>query len=92
MSHDNEYHDNMVKMLELIWGRDYMAPGGPGNVARMLAGLSPEGKRILDIGSVIANLLCVRMNPSDAGKHPLVIADAGAVCDVALIHRDRLIL
>lgn len=40
----------MVKMLELIWGEGYMAPGGPGNVANLLAGTDPGGKRILDIG------------------------------------------
>lgn len=50
MAHDNEYHDNMVQMLELIWGKGFMAPGGPGNVAKMLAGTHPQGKRILDIG------------------------------------------
>jgi len=53
MEHDNEYHDNMVRLLELIWGEGYMAPGGPGNVAKMLEGLEPAGKRILDIGSGI---------------------------------------
>ena len=31
MTHEDEYHDNMVTMLELIWGEGYMAPGGPGN-------------------------------------------------------------
>jgi len=50
MSHDNEYYDNMVTMLELIWGDGYMAPGGPGNVARLLDGIDTQGKRILDIG------------------------------------------
>jgi phosphoethanolamine N-methyltransferase len=50
MNHENEYHDNMIKMLELIWGDGYMAPGGPGNVARLLRGLETRGKRILDIG------------------------------------------
>jgi SAM-dependent methyltransferase len=49
-SHDNEYHDNMVTMLELIWGPGYMAPGGPGNVAKLLADAHPTGKRILDVG------------------------------------------
>lgn len=50
MSHEDEYYDSMVIMLELIWGEGYMAPGGPGNVARMLAGIDTDGKRILDIG------------------------------------------
>ena len=50
MTHVNEYHDNMVTMLQLIWGEGYMAPGGPGNVAKLLAGTEPTGKRILDLG------------------------------------------
>ena len=50
MSHENEYHDNMVTMLELIWGEGYMAPGGPGNVANLLDGLETRGKRVLDVG------------------------------------------
>ncbi len=32
MTHEDEYHDNVVTMLELVWGEGYMAPGGPGNV------------------------------------------------------------
>jgi phosphoethanolamine N-methyltransferase len=40
----------MVAMLELIWGEGYMAPGGPGNVARLLAGIDTQQKRILDVG------------------------------------------
>lgn len=40
----------MVTMLELIWGEGYMAPGGPGNVAKLLNGIETHGKRILDIG------------------------------------------
>jgi phosphoethanolamine N-methyltransferase len=50
MSHADEYGDNMVRMLELIWGEGYMAPGGPANVARLLEGLEPAGARILDVG------------------------------------------
>jgi len=45
-----EYHDNMVTMLELIWGEGYMAPGGTGNVAKLLDGTNPGGKLVLDIG------------------------------------------
>lgn len=50
MTHENEYHYNMVTMLELIWGKGFMAPGGSGNVTKMLHGLETSGKRILDIG------------------------------------------
>ena len=50
MSHENEYHDAMVTMLEIIWGDGYLAPGGSGNVARLLDGIDAKDKRILDIG------------------------------------------
>jgi len=50
MTHEDEYHDNMVTMLELIWGKGYMAPGGAGNVANLLDGIDTRDKRILDIG------------------------------------------
>jgi phosphoethanolamine N-methyltransferase len=53
MSHENEYHDAMITMLELIWGEGNMAPGGAGNVAKLLNGIDAKGKRILDIGSGI---------------------------------------
>jgi hypothetical protein len=29
---DSEYYDAMLDVLEWVWGRDYMAPGGEGNV------------------------------------------------------------
>jgi ubiquinone/menaquinone biosynthesis C-methylase UbiE len=50
MTHENEYPDNLVTLLELIWGEGYMSPGGPGNVMKMLRGLVTSGQRILDIG------------------------------------------
>jgi phosphoethanolamine N-methyltransferase len=49
-SHPGEYHDAMVAFLEWIWGRDFMAPGGEGNVDRLVKGLDLSGKRVLDIG------------------------------------------
>ena len=54
MSHQDEYPEEMVQLLELIRGDGYMAPGGPGNVERLLDGLEPDGKRILDIGCGIS--------------------------------------
>ena len=49
-THVSEYHASMVALLEWIWGRDYMAPGGEGNVDKMVEGMDLAGKRVLDIG------------------------------------------
>src|SRR5262245_52138636 len=49
-AHAGEYHDAMVALLEWIWGRDYMAPGGEGNVDKMVRGIELGGRRVLDIG------------------------------------------
>lgn len=51
MSDGGEYNDDLVAFLELIWGRGFMAPGGPALVKKTVAGLDLEGKRVLDIGS-----------------------------------------
>jgi len=51
MGHEDEYHDAMLAMLELIWGEGFMAPGGEGNVDNLVAGLELRGKRVLDVGS-----------------------------------------
>ena len=48
---DSEYYEAMLELLEWIWGRDYMAPGGEGNVDRLVAGLDLGGRKVLDIGS-----------------------------------------
>lgn len=51
MGHEGEYHDGMIALLELVWGEGFMAPGGPGNVARMVEGLDVRDRLVLDIGS-----------------------------------------
>ncbi len=64
VTRENEYHDRMVTMLELIWGKGYRAPGGPGNVAKLLDGPGPQSKRILDIGCGIGGPAFEMARPS----------------------------
>ena len=47
---DEFYHDQMIGMLERVWGDGWLSPGGPEEVARLLAGLDIRGKSVLDIG------------------------------------------
>lgn len=48
--HDELYHPGMVAFLEALWGEGYLSPGGPEEVAKILAGVDLEGKTVLDIG------------------------------------------
>jgi ubiquinone/menaquinone biosynthesis C-methylase UbiE len=50
MTHESEYHDEMIAMLEIIWGPGFMTPGGEGNIANLIEGLDVRDRRILDIG------------------------------------------
>jgi ubiquinone/menaquinone biosynthesis C-methylase UbiE len=50
MTHEIEYPDEMIAMLEIIWGPGFMAPGGAGNIANLVEGLDVRDQRILDIG------------------------------------------
>jgi cyclopropane fatty-acyl-phospholipid synthase-like methyltransferase len=51
--HIDEYGDQMVAFLELIWGKGFLAPGGKDNVRRMIRGIETQGRYLLDIGSGI---------------------------------------
>lgn len=44
------YDDSHMALLETLWGEGYLSPGGPGEVARILAGLDLTGCSVLDIG------------------------------------------
>ena len=48
---ESEYYDAMVDLLEWLWGRDFMAPGGEGNIRKMMQGIEARDRRLLDIGS-----------------------------------------
>jgi phosphoethanolamine N-methyltransferase len=49
-SEQDEYDDNMVGLLELVWGQGFLSPGGPDNVKETVAGLDLADKLVLDIG------------------------------------------
>lgn len=45
-----EYDDELVSLLELVWGDGFLAPGGRGSVLRAVAGVDLGGREVLDIG------------------------------------------
>ena len=44
------YHEQMIGMLEAIWGEGFLSPGGPDEVARLVGDAEFAGKSVLDIG------------------------------------------
>jgi SAM-dependent methyltransferase len=44
------YHGQMVAMLQVIWGEGFLSPGGPQEVARLIADADLTGLSVLDIG------------------------------------------
>ena len=59
MGHEGEYHDAMIDMLELVWGEGFMAPGGRGNVAKMVEGLALAGRSVVDVGCGLGGPACL---------------------------------
>jgi phosphoethanolamine N-methyltransferase len=45
-----EYDDNLMALLEGVWGEGYMSPGGNDEVDRYLTGVDLRGLSVLDIG------------------------------------------
>jgi phosphoethanolamine N-methyltransferase len=52
MDHDGGelYHARMIRVLEGVWGEGFLSPGGPDEVARIVAGHDLTGCSVLDIG------------------------------------------
>lgn len=67
LSNENEYHDAMIVVLEMIWGEGFMAPGGAGNVANLVEGLDIRDRRVLDIGCGLGGPACLLA--SEYGAH-----------------------
>jgi SAM-dependent methyltransferase len=45
------YPQNLIAMLEAVWGEGFLSPDGPAEVARVLEGHDLSCKSVLDIGS-----------------------------------------
>lgn len=48
--HEDEYTDELIALLELVWGKGFLSPGGPEAVAAIVRDCDLEDKRVLDIG------------------------------------------
>ncbi len=48
--HSELYHQDLIGLLELVWGEGFLSPGGSDEVDRVVAGLDLAGARVLDIG------------------------------------------
>lgn len=47
---ENEYTDDFVAAMELIWGDGFLSPGGTEELALFLDGVDLKGKEVLDVG------------------------------------------
>jgi len=65
---DAEYGDAMVEALELVWGAGFLSPGGPEEVARIIAGLDLKGLSILDIGCGVGGIDFLLIEAHGAGR------------------------
>lgn len=54
--HENEYTDDFVAKLELLWGEGFLSPGGPAETAKILEGTDLTGLEVMDIGCGIGGV------------------------------------
>jgi len=48
--HEDEYTDELIALLELVWGEGFLSPGGPKAVGEIIGGFDLKDKLVLDIG------------------------------------------
>ncbi|WP_236544509.1 methyltransferase domain-containing protein [Roseovarius atlanticus] len=82
MQDDVLYDRQVIAFLEHIWGDGFLSPGGPEEVARVLAGVDVAGAHVLDIGS--GSGACAVLLARDHGAARVIGIDVEApVCQAA---------
>ncbi|MDX1717909.1 MAG: methyltransferase domain-containing protein [Anderseniella sp.] len=62
------YPEPVIGFLELLWGRGWLSPGGPDELARLLEGEDLAGKHVLDIGCGAGGIDCLLVSEYGAAK------------------------
>jgi SAM-dependent methyltransferase len=58
----------LIGFLELLWGRGWLSPGGPEELARLLQGEDLEGRHVLDIGCGAGGIDCLLVSEYGAAN------------------------
>lgn len=95
---DDHYPPRMIAMLEAIWGRGFLSPGGPAEVARILEGHSLQGASVLDIGCGAGGIDLALVQQHGAGhvlgidvEDPVLTHARALVAAAGLTHRVGLV-
>lgn len=97
MAVNSQYSDGVVAGMQMVYGEGFLSPGGPGEVAQLLAGLDPAGMRVLDIGCGLGGfaLMLVRdhgaahvtgidIEPELVARATAAVNDAGLYAHIAI--------
>lgn len=79
------YDEDSICFLETLWGEGYLSPGGPAEVARLLAPVDLTGKAGLDIGCGAGGVTVALVRDHAAGSVIGIDVEA-PVCKVARKH------
>ncbi|WP_218048653.1 methyltransferase domain-containing protein [Curvivirga aplysinae] len=58
-THEDEYGEALLEMLQIIWGEGFLSPGGADAIDRILEGCDLRGLKVLDIGSGLGGVDCL---------------------------------
>jgi phosphoethanolamine N-methyltransferase len=85
------YHGRMIEMLQAVWGEGFLSPGGPAEVARLVADAPLAGRSVLDIGCGAGGIDIALVRNHAAGYVTGIdVEDTVIACARALIARENL--
>ena len=85
LTDEGHYGPKQLNMLEVIWGKGYLSPGGSDEIDQIIGELDLSGKRVLDIGCGSGGAVFHILEKHNAAEvvgfdvEPLVIEQANTV-------------
>ena len=85
LTDEGHYGPKQLNMLEVIWGKGYLSPGGSDEIDQIIGELDLSGKKILDIGCGCGGAVFHMLEKHSAAEvigfdvEPLVIDQANAL-------------
>jgi phosphoethanolamine N-methyltransferase len=89
MAHDSQYSDAVLRNMQSAYGKGFLSPGGAAEVADIVAGLTLDGRAVLDLGCGVGGAAFLLAQEHGAGSVLGVDLEVASIAQASAEAADR---